>query len=263
MRIKVSLLPVFSTKTEDKVYIAIDALRATVTLTTLLDRGCQSIIPVRDADEALAVKEQLTKSHHKVLLCGEDSIGKLSPGFDLPNSPTELFKVQFENQIVIMNSTSGTKLFYMLDNITSVLVGCPLNANACAVTAIKQAELLGLDIEIICAGSKGNAQITLEDVACAGLILDRMQKLTQLELCDSGIIALQFFSQFANKSSLYEIFLKSDTAQRLIQGGFNEDIEFCSRIDTTSVVPFMKKDVALSNLLTIQMFPDNASGAYR
>lgn len=252
MRVGVALLPSLSASIEGNVCIAIDALRATVTVTTLIDRGCKSVLPSRSVEEAQAIKLGLIGIYENVLLCGEDNIGDLSPGFDLPNSPTQLAKMNFDRPVVIMNSTSGTKLFFILARARSVLVGCPRNATACAQAAVEQAKILNCNIDIICAGSKGNAQITLEDAACAGLIVKQMSQFAQFELDDTGLIALELVDSSRYASNLKNIFIKSDTSKRLIQSGFSDDIDFCAQIDTTSVVPVMTHCKVSSEFLALE-----------
>jgi 2-phosphosulfolactate phosphatase len=242
IRISVAFLPTEVQYSRNTILVALDSLRATSTVTTLADRGCERILPVSSDAEALLAKRHLENDlgFPNVLLCGEDLIGRVSEGFDLYNSPYLLSKMSFVNKIVIIKSTSGTELLSTFQDVRSFLVGSALNATACSKKALDEAERLGIDrITLVCAGSHGNKVVTMEDVACAGLLVDRMMTQTVTSLDDAATIALAYYQCLdrIGCEDLKCLFEKSDTGQRLISAGEKNDVLFCSQVDQTDVVP--------------------------
>lgn len=243
IKVDVSFLPSLVKETQSSVVVTVDTLRATSSITTLVDRGCKAVIPVCGNDDAFKLKDSLTKFvSNRVLLCGEDTIGKIITKFDLYNSPLKLSKLQFFDEIVIIKSTSGTKMLNSLRTAPCLLVGCILNATACAEVAIKQVEQLGLEsIQIICSGSHNNEQIAIEDVIGAGLILRRITENRTVILEDTSKITLSFLDDITRKEPLLETLRNSETGKRIQQAGEAEDIDFCGQVDVMQKVPVRVK----------------------
>ena len=70
--------------------VVIDVFRAYSLEAYLLHRGAERIIPLADAEEAYKLKE----SHPEMLLAGERN-GKILPGFDFGNSPSQVKDYDF------------------------------------------------------------------------------------------------------------------------------------------------------------------------
>ena len=58
-----------------------------------------------------------------------------------------------------------------------VLMGCLLNARACAEAALGEAEARGIGIGIVCAGTEGG--FALDDAVAAGVIVSRTLEAAQ------------------------------------------------------------------------------------
>lgn len=202
---------------ESEVCVLIDVLRATCTISAALSNGATGVRPVKDVEEALRYKG-------KALLAGERNSVKIK-GFDLGNSPSDMVEV-FGREIVL-STTNGTKALSMMRCSTVVAASFP---NLSAVVDF----LSPFDrIDVVCAGDNG--EISLEDFLLAGRIaeLDDDPK-------DTARIATLYSKSVKDVQS--EI-LKSSHARRLLELGFSEDVEFCSAVDTLSVVPVLKDGV--------------------
>lgn len=238
VRVELAFLPSLLKEKDSKLCIVLDVLRATSTITTLVSNGCKAIIPVCETEEAISLRGFLTRNtSYKLLLCGEDDIGQLNKSFDLYNSPSKLSLNSYEDSIIIMKSTSGTKLLSSLGTAQEIIVASALNIDACAAYAIKSAKDFNCDISVICSGSHGNAQVTLEDTACAGMLIGRMQEETNVLLNDSAKLAVGYWSKECDHVGLLKVFRESDTGERLQKAGEGQDVEYCSQINITKVVP--------------------------
>ena len=236
--IELALLPSLLKNKDSKLCIVLDVLRATSTITTLIANGCRAVIPVCETDQAISLRNSLLhQTPYRLLLCGEDSIGQLNRDFDLYNSPAKLSSSTYENSIVIMKSTSGTKLLSSLRTAQELIVASALNLDACAAYALAKARDYNGDISIICAGSHESSQVTFEDVICAGLLVKRMSRGTDAYLNDSAKLAVKLWDKDYESSRLNSVFEESDTGIRLRKAGEIQDIQYCSQLNITSVVP--------------------------
>jgi 2-phosphosulfolactate phosphatase len=236
--VELAFLPSLLETKDARLSIVVDVLRATSTITTLLMNECTGVIPVCTNMQALALRQELkSKISSKILLCGEDSIGILNKEFDLYNSPNKLAQEKYANSIIIMKSTSGTKLLHSLKSSQELLIACALNISSCAKRAVDKAKQMDTKITIMCSGSHGNTKITVEDVVCAGLLLQQIQKEDKLKLNDSAKLAIKLSQNCNNQETLKNYFEESDTGIRLSLAGEFSDVVYCSQVDISQIVP--------------------------
>ncbi len=86
------------------VVIAVDVLRAFSTAAFAFSRGANKILPVGTLEEAYQIKARLPDS----LALGEVD-GKLIPGFDYGNSPTQIRKLDLTGKTLIQRTSAGTQ----------------------------------------------------------------------------------------------------------------------------------------------------------
>ena len=88
----------------DGVVVVIDVLRAFTTAAFAFDRGADEILLVSTVEEAFELREQ----EPDCLLIGE--VGGLPiKGFDLPNSPTAVARLDLSSRRLILRTTAGTQ----------------------------------------------------------------------------------------------------------------------------------------------------------
>lgn len=198
-----------------RVCIIVDVLRASSTIVTLLERGCERVVIAEDVRHARKLHERLPDH----LLCGE--VGGLPPeGFDYGNSPVEFSRLDLAGKSVILATTNGTRaLADCAREASAVLVGCLLNRRAVAQTARTLAEESGADITIVCAGDAGSSD---EDLAAARVIVDAVHR-----GADSELDAERKARESRHAAELRTI-------------GLGEDVEFCARLDVSEVVPILQ-----------------------
>lgn len=97
--------------------IVVDVMRAATVAACLLNQGASSIIPVRTASEAMALKEK----NDSLILVGEE--GDPIPGFDYNNSPTQIAGVDFTGRTIVHRTTCGTQGLKLATNSEVVIFG--------------------------------------------------------------------------------------------------------------------------------------------
>ncbi|MCK5552949.1 MAG: 2-phosphosulfolactate phosphatase, partial [Deltaproteobacteria bacterium] len=173
-------------RTGGKVFVVIDALRATTTIIEALSNGCTEVIPVVTVDEAVDLAK---KSSREDTLIGGERGGFKVDGFDLGNSPREYRREAVSGKKVILTTTDGTKAFHWIATREHVLVGAFTNAHA----VVQRCMALEADPVMIPAGKRG--RFSLEDVVCGGMMIDLLAK-RGVELTDAARAAGILYNAF-------------------------------------------------------------------
>ncbi len=219
----------------DGVVIVIDALRASVTITTMLAHGAKRVIPCLTVEDALSTKNRLLtrgEAPGSILLGGERG-GVLIPGFDADNSPRAYSPERVRGRTVIFTTSNGTAALLHARQAAEVLVGSLVNA-AAACHAVEQDPR---PVHILCCGTR--EQISMDDILPAGLMVRRLLNAGRvLDADDSGRVA-QLASLGAERSpgGVPEAMRASRGGRNLGAVGLAEDVDACSRIDSFDCVP--------------------------
>lgn len=156
------------------VAVIIDVFRAMTVEAYLMNNGAEKIIPVGDMQIAYDYK----KMNPDTVLVGERH-GKILPGFDFGNSPSQIKDVSFKNKVVVHTTSAGTQGIANAKNADVILTGSLANAKA-IVEYIKQNHYT--DVSLVCMGLEAVAQ-TEEDNLCAeyikSLLEDKPIELTE------------------------------------------------------------------------------------
>ena len=199
------------------IYVLIDTLRATSTISTLLHCKVNSLEIVESIEEAFLKKDKI--------LIGERNSKKIK-GFDYSNSPVEIIKnkKELKGKDVVLTTTNGAKAFNKIKSFGKVITLSLLNLNA-VYEYIKNYSNIG----IVCSGSNGVS--SLEDMYTAGLFL---KKFKDIDLNDGAKIALN-----VSNLSVEEI-KNSDHAQKMKELNLKEDIEFCFKLNMFNEIIIIK-----------------------
>lgn len=138
--------------------VIIDVFRAFSVEAYFLHKGAEKIIPVGDADLAYRLKEQ----NPDMLLVGERH-GKILPGFDCGNSPSQLVTLDAVGKTVIHTTSAGTQGIANAKNADEIL-GCSLLTAKATAEYIKKSG--AEDVSLVCMGLEALSQ-TEEDNLCA------------------------------------------------------------------------------------------------
>ncbi len=235
MLVDVALLPQVADPAAPGVLIVIDQIRASTTITTLIDAGCRDVYLAGDPDEARAVARETGS-----LLAGELHAVK-PPDFDFDNSPSQLDRVDLRGRSIVLSTTNGTAVIARLRREEPVLVGCIRNATAVATAALAMAGNSGI-VGIVCAGREGI--FVLDDAVAAGVIAERLVELAAprglaARLSDGAEAAIRLRRSWPTLRAAMEA---SDGGATLRRIGAPEDIAFCAGEDLTQTVPLVRYD---------------------
>ena len=212
--------------TVNDVVVLIDILRATSSITTLIDKQTEWVLPVVDVEEArkIAAKEN-------AMLMGERNCVKLK-GFNFGNSPNEIMQNDVKGARVVFTSTNFPKTLAVAGNSPMVLIGSMLNITAVTTYAYQYASENNLNICYIGAGYEGKPSD--EDLAFAGA----SAKIIEENINPSEDVKDAI--EIANQKGTEELIKNSEHAARLYKTGFDKDVEYCSRTDVVEVVGVYK-----------------------
>lgn len=144
------------------VAVIVDVYRAFSCSALVLQLGAQELILMESVEEALAYRSQ----NPSALLMGEMN-GRLIPGFDLSNSPSEILRTPpglFAGRTVVQRTSSGVPgALLALQRAQVVFLGSYLNATATA-SAVKTLE--PAEVHIVAMGREMKKP-TAEDEWCA------------------------------------------------------------------------------------------------
>jgi len=138
--------------------VIIDVFRAFTVEAYLMNNGANRIIPVADVRIAYDYKEKNPDS----ILIGERH-GKILPGFDYGNSPSQIENTYFDNKVLVHTTSAGTQGIANAKNAKEILTGSLVNAKAIA-EYIKKNNYQ--DVSLVCMGLEAVSQ-TEEDNLCA------------------------------------------------------------------------------------------------
>ena len=169
------------------VVIVIDVIRAFTVAAYAFAGGARELWLVRTVEEAFALRDQLLAasgataeggpSAQPPLLAGEVG-GRLIPGFDLNNSPSQMAAADVRGRLIIQRTGAGTQGAVGAEQATRLLVGALVNARATAAAARR------LAIEA------GDGVITLLPTAFREQVGDALLTPMEDEVCADYLTAL-------------------------------------------------------------------------
>ncbi len=211
-----------------KTTVVIDVLRATSTIINAIENGAKEMRPIGTIEFALKA------SGSKVLLGGERNTNKIE-GFNLGNSPIEYSKENVENKSIVFFTTNGSRAIVRAKFSENLLMCSFSNIKAVAEKLLK----INKDITILCAGSEG--MFCLEDTVCAGLLIKEISSITNdIEISDAGKASKILSETYSD--DLHKMLSESEHGKKLVNNGFEDDIAFCSKLNSTDVVPTFNSD---------------------
>ena len=239
MRVDVALVPRMTRAWVHTVCVVVDELRASSTITLLLDMQCELLM----LTASVAGARRLARAH-SALLVGERH-GLLPAGFDFNNSSADLAQAGVRGRSVVLTTTNGTRVLAALEHMPAVVVGCLRNAGACAEAAVALAEAQGADLGIVCAGLQG--QFALDDAVAAGVIVARILDAVALrgwtaEPTDAALGAAGLAARYPDPV----VALRQSASGRLLARlGAGDDIELCGQVDVSRTVPVLEPGAPL------------------
>jgi 2-phosphosulfolactate phosphatase len=201
------------------VAIVVDVMRATSTIAQALASGYRRVLCCREIEEARALRDQLGD---KAVVGGERN-AVLIEGFDLGASPRDYLEPRAET--AILTTTNGTRtVLAAAATAEIVLLGSLLNLDAVAASALAH----GDDTTVVCAGYQG--AFAIDDAYCAGRIVELLDG----ERTDAAVAS-------AALASAYPTAWEGVNARTYGPPGLEDDLRWCTRENTVSVVPKLSR----------------------
>jgi len=216
-----------------KTTVVIDVLRASSTIVAALNNGAREVVPVASVEFAVKVSGGMFGG--QTLLGGERNTKKIE-GFALGNSPLEYTPEIVKGKTIILYTTNGSKAIVKAKFSENLFVCSFLNLESIAHHLYK----LNKDVEILCSGR--NSYYSMEDSICAGRLTAEVQKLKEdVELSDSAKACLSLHKSFGK--NILKMLKESEHGKILLENGFEEDLNFCSRLNSSEIIPYFSANV--------------------
>ena len=224
--------------------IAVDVLRATTTMATVLAAGGEAVQVFSDLDKLVEVSEKFPAQ--KRLRAGERGGAKV-PGFDLGNSPLDCKKEVVEGKRLFISTTNGTRALQRIQSASTVITGAFVN-----LTTVVEYLVKNKPENVWIVGSGWQGSYSLEDTACAGAIAYHLIEKNNWSVDDVAgndevIAAIALYSQW--KDNLFQMFKYASHGKRLIGLNCNDDLKYCSQVDTLDVLPIQQEPGVLKRHL--------------
>ncbi|WP_353929764.1 2-phosphosulfolactate phosphatase family protein [Okeanomitos corallinicola TIOX110] len=222
--------------------IAVDVLRATSTMATVLAAGGEAVQVFSDLDKLVAVSEQWPSE--KRLRAGERGGSKVA-GFDLGNSPLDCTAELVQGKRIFISTTNGTRALQRIENAPIVLAAALINRDAVVRFLLeKQPETVWI------VGSGWEGSFSLEDTVCAGAIAHSIwqqgnDSLEDITGNDEVTSAIALYSQWQN--DLLGLFHQASHGKRLLRLECLEDLKYCSQTDILDVLPIQHEPGVLKS----------------
>jgi 2-phosphosulfolactate phosphatase len=243
VQVEVALTPKLLSQPRRCAVAVVDVLRATTSLVAMHENGLLRSIVSDNVQQA----RQLSRANF-ALLCGE--VKAVPPaGFDYGNSPAEFSTLSFKGKSAVVMTTNGTRAIAAAAEAPYVIVAALTNRSASARRLIERATHFELDIAVVCAGADRGATFALEDTVAAGAIIEAAHGVDPaLHLADSAWAALHLWRWY--RGDAMRVFRQSRHGRGLIEKGFEPDLRYAARIDTSSTVPVLSIENGLRVLRT-------------
>lgn len=232
MKVSVALTPRLLREPQSHVVAVVDVLRASSSLVAMFDNGLLRAIvadSLRDARD-LALR-------NFSLLCGEAKALPL-PGFDYGNSPAEFAGLSFKGKSAVLWTTNGTRALGVAATARAVAVASLANRTAAATRLINEADAHRSDIAVVCAGLERGAAFSLEDTVSAGALVEAVRHADPaVVMTDSAWAALHLWRWY--RGDAMRAFRHSVHGRALLAMGFDHDLAFAARVDTSNTVPML------------------------
>ncbi|MBD2388663.1 2-phosphosulfolactate phosphatase family protein [Cylindrospermum sp. FACHB-282] len=222
--------------------IAVDVLRATSTMATVLAAGGEAVQVFSDLDQLVEVSEKWPPE--KRLRAGERGGAKVA-GFELGNSPLDCTPELVDGRRLFISTTNGTRALQRIQDAPIVLAAALINRAAVVKFLLeKQPETVWI------VGSGWEGSFSLEDTVCAGAIAHSIWQQSNASLDDltgndEVTSAIALYSQWQN--DLLGLFHQASHGKRLLRLECLEDLKYCSQTDILDILPIQHEPGVLKS----------------
>lgn len=209
---------------QGKTAVVIDVLRATSAMAAALASGVKAIRPVATVDECL---QWVSKGYEGAA----ERDGQVVAGFNIGNSPLAFMKAGYQDALVALTTTNGTKAMQLSHEAAEIIAGAFVNIDA----VVNYLAAGDRSVILVCAGWKDN--FNLEDTLFAGAVVNALSGSFNAA-CDASLAAAALYKQHAH--NLMGAIEQSSHFKRLAKLGIEDDIRFCMQTNHFDLVPVLK-----------------------
>jgi 2-phosphosulfolactate phosphatase len=230
------------------VTVIVDALRASATLTSLLQFGATECMVVEQVSQALAEKA----ARPTCLLIGERDSVKFE-GCYLGNSPLTCACPGLPAPVVF-TSSNCSRCCVGAAGAPRLFVGSVVNATALAAAVAAAARELGAGVLLVPAGyAEDETRFNLEDHLACGAILRALEAAEpRARVANDAARAAQGLYARTGPRGLPVAFTRTDHGRRLVEQGFETDVRWAAKLDVYT---------AVATLGATRPLPDGGLGA--
>jgi 2-phosphosulfolactate phosphatase len=219
------------------VVVVVDVLRATTCMVTALEHGAAGVVPAPNTAEARRLARRIGP---RALLTGEED-GVPIPGFDRGNSPRELTE-DVLGRVLVMKTTNGTRALLDAAGAKRCLAMSLQNVKAVAGALAECRH----PVRILPAGLLGD--FSFEDNLCAGyLVAELAASAEDWAISDAGRL-VQHLAEHYGDNPLPALH-HCEHGRKLLQLGYEEDLAFAARLNTSNMVPVFRDGMVVSEAL--------------
>lgn len=220
------------------VAVMVDALRASATITSMVQNGARRVWVATHVDQARDLARELRGEGGEVFLVGERG-GFPPDGFDAGNTPEGVAELELEGRQVVFTSTTGAARLGQLEGAPAVLVGSPVNVTAVARAARAHADGSGSrarPVYAIAAGLTGRRGGTAEDWLGAALVAQELARAGYAWRDRDDGAGERWPADELTAEEVARRFAGSLNGRGLEEKGLGADVAACSRVDWLDAV---------------------------
>ncbi|MFQ5828924.1 MAG: 2-phosphosulfolactate phosphatase [Candidatus Methylomirabilia bacterium] len=225
--------------------VVIDVFRASTTIVTALVHGVCQVVPVLTPERARQVARAYAPD--EVLLAAERG-GEVVADFPYGNSPLEYVGTHVRGKVLILTTSNGTRALSAASFADRAAVGAFVNMEGVAEWARAQER----DLVVVCAGRVG--EVALEDLVCAGMLLDILTPLGSSPALADSARAAQILARYYD-SDLSRLARDAAWGRELGRLGRDADLRACLQVSIYPEVP-----VLLDGILRVSPRPSATCG---
>jgi 2-phosphosulfolactate phosphatase len=211
-----------------RVVVAIDVLRATTVMVAALANGARAVVPFAEVQDVVEAARRYGRE--EVRLAGERRSMAI-PGFDAGNSPGDMRPDVVSGRTVLLSTTNGTSALLASHGAWRTYVGAFVNLTVTA-DAVREGVEAGHAGLVLCAGQE--RRVALEDVVCAGLLVDAVARARRGLVLGVGALAARRLARRYQRD-LAGVARDAAHARALRAAGFADDVAVCLQRDTHPV----------------------------
>lgn len=220
-----ALFPYYAEK--GSIAVVIDIFRATTSICAAFQHGARAVRTMADLDEVFALKAK------GALVAAERNTRKCDFA-DFGNSPFDFTSEKVSGKEIIFTTTNGTRAVEVALDSDEILIGAFSNISLLTEYCAQQNK----NIILVCSG--WNKRFCLEDTLFAGAFIEKMTLHSNYTLkSDAGIVAVELWR--LAKSNIKNYICRSEHYERLKQNGYENDVDYSLRENTTHVLPAYDK----------------------